>query len=573
MKRYYLLLIAIAFGISTSAQDVIQSAKKVQKNYVSSEYDRNAMTLIGLDFSESHSGEVLNHFFEMSVPEKYYDNSVSPKILKIPDGRESFGNKMKVLSNEKVIQLLNDNKVGQKILSVWFNQQPDGSFNVESLKKRGLFNANDDDLIIAEASKRGQSALMDMGLPLVNKSYVAVFDFPEISTMAEYYIANEIPVKNRPLNGYKAVVHEYLYKLDFNEAVAAEFFQKYWVSANDPDKAAKVEAFQNATFPFIAVNNVMRNVQGTQFNAGQPLAPKVQKTKDELLSMLTEISMEKVFTVVENQNADFRVKAMVNQVRPIGAKIGTKEGLKFDQRYFVYENVSKRNGNIVSKRRAVVKSMKVVNNSTVTSGETESSLFYQIAGGKVDNYGMFLEQKNDAGVNLCLNYAAKGFEGPSARLEYYISRQLYDVVAKGKNASALTSVKMYAEAGFNEKTYFTGTDSEDDYSFTGFSAGLAKDFYAFNFAFSELFVGYGIESATRTNSEHKLSTDFIEYGVRIGVNLTPGIQLMGSVGSKSILTSKELDEDGAEFNTEFDYFGEFIDRKGQTLSFGLRFMF
>jgi hypothetical protein len=40
---------------------------------------------------------------------------------------------------------------------------------------------------------------------------------------------------------------------------------------------------------------------------------------------------------------------MVFDVNPIAVKIGKKEGLKFDQRYFVYENRQDRRGNVYSK--------------------------------------------------------------------------------------------------------------------------------------------------------------------------------------------------------------------------------
>ena len=73
------------------------------------------------------------------------------------------------------------------------------------------------------------------------------------------------------------------------------------------------------------------------------------------------------------QQQAFRVKAMISGVKPIAAKIGKKEGLKFDQRYFVYENREKRNGDVTSKRIGVVKSMKVVDNRNITTGQTEPS--------------------------------------------------------------------------------------------------------------------------------------------------------------------------------------------------------
>ena len=81
---------------------------------------------------------------------------------------------------------------------------------------------------------------------------------------------------------------------------------------------------------------------------------------------MVENAFESVITDIENQNETFRVKSMVSEVHPISAKIGKKEGLKFDQRYFVFENRQRNNGNIDSKRMGVVKSRKVADNRKVT---------------------------------------------------------------------------------------------------------------------------------------------------------------------------------------------------------------
>ncbi|PJF33450.1 MAG: hypothetical protein CUN57_02140, partial [Phototrophicales bacterium] len=142
---------------------------------------------IGIDFGESLSGDVFSQFTGLKVPDKFNDNSVSTKIIRPGVSRESVTIPFMGLNEKEIAKWLNQNKIGQQILSVWFNRQSDGSFNVDVLKERGLFNANDNDYIVASASKRGEASLMDMGLQLVNQSYVVVFDFSDIMTMAQYY--------------------------------------------------------------------------------------------------------------------------------------------------------------------------------------------------------------------------------------------------------------------------------------------------------------------------------------------------------------------------------------------------
>jgi hypothetical protein len=263
---------------------------------------------------------------------------------------------------------------------------------------------------------------------------------------------------------------------------------------------------------------------------------------------------------------------MVNSVKPIAAKIGKKEGLKFDQRYFVLENRSRKNGTIYSKRVGVVKSMKVVDNRKITTGQTETSEFYQIAGGKVDNYGMFLEQNNDVGLNLFLGSTVGGLPGFTGRAEYYISKVMGELAGEGKSAKGFTSIKLHVEGAYGTDAYLVD-DYVEDFDFMRISVGLSKDFYPLNFLHWGPFVGYGVESASWESSENKISTDFIEIGARAGINLAHNFQLIGSFNYYLLLTSEVLDSNNEVINEDFDYKMVFEDRFGPGVSLGIRIMF
>lgn len=573
MKILAILLILLTVPFILLAQDIQESAKKV-KSFVSSEYDRNAATFVGIDFNENWNNDLFTKFSDLKVPDKYYDNSLEIKVIKPGVSRESVSNMYTGLDENKISVWLNQNKIGQQIIAKWFNRQSDGSFNVDVLKERGLFNANDNDFMVASASKRGESSLMDMGLQLVSQSYLLAFDFTDLMNMTQYYDKNEIPAEKRVMNGFKSSVNTYLFKLDFNDSVAAVFFQQYWAGANDPNLAAKKDAFENAVFPFVFVGRQHNDITSAQYNEGQPLAPKVQKSNGELLMQMNQMALDAALTDIENQNQDFRVKAMVSEVRPISAKIGKKEGLKFDQRYFVFENRQRNNGTLYSKRVAVVKSMKVVDNRQVTTGETKPSTFYQIAGGKVDNYGMFLEQHNDIGLNIFLGSTFTGLTGYTGRAEYYISKTFGGMVGSGSGRGA-TSWKIYAEGGYDlendYEAYFL--NEMDNFTFLRVSFGLAKDFYPASFIHWGPFIGYGVESISWESSDiESISSDFVEVGVRVGINLAHNIQLIGSATYYSLLTSQKENTDTQE-KLDFEYKDNFEDRMGLSFSAGIRFMF
>ena len=561
MKNLFVLIVFAAFPYLLAAQTA--------KNYVSSKYDRNSLTFIGLDYNENLSEPVIKVLAKQTAPDKYYDNSIPENIIKTGVKRDSMLGFPVPATEQQLVRWLNDHKVGQQILSVWFNRQPDGSFNVDKLKERGLFNANDNDLLVASASKRGESSLMDMGMELVNRSYVLVFDYYGIMSMAQSYQKQETPQDKRIMNGFQSELQTFLLKLDFSDSVAANFFQKYWTSTDDPQRDAKVAAFEKAEFPFQFMKRQYTSATATQYNPGQVLAPKVQKTDEEMIDQMVKMSIESILTTVENQKQEFRVKAMVSDVRPIRAKIGKKEGLKFDQRYFVMENQTNSKGEITSKRVAVIKSMKVVDNRKVTSGQTEPSAFYQIAGGKVDNMGMFLQQKNDVGMNLYLGTTSGGLPGFEGRLEYYISKAF----SGAKGGKFATAWKIYVGGGYDQKNDYTVGALTDDFTFTRVSFGLSKDLYPLHFLHWGPFVGYGLETISAASIEDSdISSDFIEAGVRVGINLAHNIQLIGSATYYSLISSEEVNSSTNE-KAEFEYKTYFDDRMGLGYNFGIRIMF
>lgn len=568
MKKTFICLTLLLSVFCLFAQDMTDSAKKVKKQVVSSEYDRNSLTIIGLDFPNAQSANLAKCIETAVVPDKFYSNDLGFRMIPANFEINLYDPaKQKQIFNTDVLNLLKEKKVGQGIIAKWFNRQADGTFNTSVLKERGVYNSDDSDLKIASAAKRGESTLMDAGLGLVDKSYILVMGFANIQSMNQYYDKIEAKPEQRTSNGFKADMIGYLYKLNFSDSVAAVFFQDLWLSQTSADANAKIEKFNATNFPLIPIKSFAMPMQASQYNPGHTLAPKVQKTSDELLKDMVNTSITSVLTQFEKQVDEFKVKAQIYKTNPIAVKIGKKEGLGFDQTYFVYENRMASSGQTYSSRRGVIKSMKVADNRANTSGETQPSLFYQVAGHKIDNMGMFIEQHNDAGLNLFLGYAQDGLAGIDGRLEYYIGRFLN-----------VPSFKMYVEGGYNinsDETTLESITKMEEITQWHVSAGLNKDFYLTKNIHWGPFAGYGIESVDGKTSKYKLETQFIEAGARLGLNITYNIQLIGSANYYIMLSPELKDKDGKviPFTKNEDYKTFFPDFKSFGYSYGIRFMF
>lgn len=531
--------------------------------------NQKAFSLVGLDFNRTLNNEILEKFKQLKIPGNFIEILLDSTIIK-PNLTESYFSEKEKIKENEFVQLLNQNKIGQQILANWFNFQPDSSFNFEVLKKKGIIKYDEEDFIKASESRKGRIRLMEMGLKLVNQSYLLIFDFENTQTMEEYYREVGTNSDEQILNGYISTVNCNLLKLDFNSSVASVFFQDYWTTTNDTNKKEKTERFDNASFPFVLLKTYSYRISSTQQNPEQPLAPQKQKTKYELLQSLADLSLEKVINDISTQEEPFKLRSVVREIEPISAKIGRKGGLKFDQRYFVYENRIRKNGEIFQKRVGVVKSNRIIDNRKDSVPQTVNSAFYQIAGGPIYN-GMYLKKRDDLGLNLFFGKSISGLPGYNARIEYYFSKIFDNMISPGKTAKGSTSFKVYFSSGFNNKDYVIN-EGNNKHTFVRGSLGVSKDFYPLRILHWSPYLGYGLESIKREGSANIVSSNFAEMGVRLGINITYNVQLIASYNLYKFFKSIELNENKDVVNPDFNYKQKYYDRSTKGISLGIRLM-
>jgi hypothetical protein len=554
---------------------VIINLQSQNRGFVSSDYDRNAMTILVLNAGDSYAALLANSIDSLKVPVKYFDNSLLPSTLPIRINRGEIARQDAVnfrIPYGQVGNALSENGIGRKIIAKWFDRRPDGSFGVKTLAERGVYNATDNDLLVANASKRGTAGLMDMGMSLVDKSYVIAIDVPVLNTMEQIYDRDTVPAEKRTMNGFQGKMNVYVFKLDFSEPVATNFFENLWVTEGSTNKAERVAAFNNTRFQLNHISTFTEDAAATQLNPGQKYAPKVQQAQVQLLKSLLDMGLNQALFKLEKTNESFRVKAMIADVKPIAVKIGKKEGLRFDQRYFVYENLQNRRGQVYSKRRGVIRAMSVANNLQVAEGSTKPSYFYQVAGRKLDALGMFVEQKNALGFNLYLGYLDGGLSGAAARMEILISPIMYEAFAKNGKISRMTAFKIYVEGAYDKKD-IKAFSNPGDYAFTRVNIGLSKEMRLTRNSFFEPKAAYGFEFSTPPGDYgDQYESHFIEIGANLGLNIGHSFQLMPSLSYFSVIKCEYKETEDSE-PVSVTYSDQFEGREGVGIGLGLRFMF
>jgi len=576
-----MLLSVIIFSIPAISQNATSAGEKTKNQQVVTEYDRNSLDYLLLDYGDNSFNDLLKKSFQsIKVNDKFDDNTTDRRFINPPVTREEILKSIFISPvkgtdiTTRIGNGLVSGRYSNDVVAKWFSRRPDGSFSVELLQARGLYNATDADVKAANSSKLGIAKLMDSGEKLLNKSYIIVFDVSDMISKEEYY--NRLDKKNktpdkpvkRDMNGFQGNVNAYIYRIDFNDSINAVFWQQLWADQGDPKLKAKKTSFDNFSFPVKYITRVTTSAEASQYNPGESAASKVQLTNDQLMTNFLNTGINNALMVLDRNLEDFRVKTVLFGTNPLRAKIGMKENLKIDQRYFVYEMRQQNNGDIKAHRQGVIRATnKIVDNRKVSAGQTEPSVFYQVAGKKLDN-GMLLQQRSDIGLALGFGANGGGVNGFTARLEINTSSFF--------KKKAPSMIKIYLEGGYESKEMkiIINSITQNYKDYTRFELGLGKEFcFLRNFRLQP-FAGIGLEQFTnKDDSKLSFSSLYERAGLMAGINLIHNIQLTGTY-NYYFMGGKITDENKTDYTIGgLKDWGSAFERGGSAVTLGLRIEF
>lgn len=575
MRKIYLSLLALfVFGISisfgqTAANNAGTTTQK--SNLVEDNYARSSLTIVFLNFNEKdpYAKDLKTAFENLKVPEKYNDNQIDVKFV-IPNFDMRVGNcagsgataalfqGKEPEKMQKINDLLKGDKATHKIVSKWFNKTADGKFDMNLIHQRGMYNANDAQFKDASLTERGVTTeLKDAGKMLVGKSYVLAIDFGNILTMEQWYdikdnrrkllkqLGLDLGKKARTKEGFITDIKGYLFKLD------GEIVQKVYDIWDEGSK------FDGLDFPLVPITQIYYpRVEGTMIKGGG-------LTREQLFKRLTDNAVEWAEFMLARKVEDFRVKAPVNEGKGglfpnATAKVGKKEGLKLDNRYFVWEMEEGKDGKKKSVRKGVIRvSNKIVDNREVTTGNTGTTKFYQVAGKKLEP-GMLIQQRNDfqVGINVGAglpmgDYEAKTltigttsgsstvmYKSPlaiTARLDYNVSPYLAKIFTKWfTEMRVFGEVRILGEAEpVNKSTTTTnswGATTTTTYpnlkSNMMISLGVSKDIHLMRNIKLSPFFQYAFGNSFEAGES---AVNQLGFGARLPVNITHWMQLVPGI--------------------------------------------
>lgn len=314
-----------------------------------------------------------------------------------------------------ILNYLNSKNIAKTMVAMWFNRSKLGGFNMDLIAERGFYNASDLDVKIANNSERGSALLADAGEELIKNTFVIVNDFNytnkeevankakgilgSITSVAAEYGNSDVATISESTSaavevfgkGYIIKTNAYLYKLLWNEEVAAIFYNDFWTEDASLDMERKKAFDETDLFKleYIGTETSWADLQSTAYTT---------KSNEELISVATIRAIDNVIAKLQREFEVFRTKTPLLSGDPITAKIGLKENLEKGDKYEVLEQVLNDNGVVEYKRIGVIKVDKdlIWDNRHNANEENPSSIEYTTFSGPKNKYfsGMLIRQIN-----------------------------------------------------------------------------------------------------------------------------------------------------------------------------------
>jgi len=344
-------------------------------------YRRNSLATVLVYHPEDEFGpEIFKAFDSLPIPDKYddhtitgarvIDNSTIWGVQRRDSGyyKATYGHQLtasELRANALYTeQLLNDAEIPKKMVAKWFGFQgetpEDATFNTQLIQTRGQYNASDVDVNLALQTTRGLATLSDAGEELLNNTFVLVNDITYITAEQEAAAAKvAVGVLGGLLDaftggsagremasaagqiadsftGFKVKTHSYLYQLQWNDSVAAIFYQFHYTGVPDPEK---VQAFLNDRTTY----RLKYVAHEYEFDKKSVLKGQYERT--ELVRTICARSMDKNIVALAKQYEDFKVKTPVysvltndrGRIEGYAAKIGMKEGINDNSKFQVVQ--------------------------------------------------------------------------------------------------------------------------------------------------------------------------------------------------------------------------------------------
>lgn len=358
MKRYIVLSVLAVSFVTAFAQDDAQK------------YRRSSIYSLMINHTDQQfAKEIKEAFLQIPVPDKFNDHNLSVKVVNLEKKLEGA---KKEEENATVTEFLQKNKIASRLVGRWFNRDFfTGQCDMELVKERGLYNATEFDKQLATRSARGMAMLQDAGEELIGNTFVLVNDiryvdkskgskaaggFLKILGAAASIVTgnnsfqdlgNNLGDIAETFKGFSVKINTFLYKLNWTDDMATEFYQEQYAAKPDETKCKNFEKGRGK-YTLKYVGKVESSGSKTSFLGIKEDEPIVMVRK------ACQRAIDENIVDLQHDYEEFRAKTPLVSVEPITAYIGMKEGVNSKSKYEVLEVIELENGTHKYERVGVI---------------------------------------------------------------------------------------------------------------------------------------------------------------------------------------------------------------------------
>lgn len=347
----------------------------------STKYRRSSLYSILIKHPEKEFGKDIDTVFRMvPIPEKFDNHNLKIRAINAAVVSKNKNSESQNIIDYTITPFLQKNEIAKRLVSKWFNRKDgkagNGTFDINMIIERGLYDADFYDYQTAIRSVRGQSLLADAGEELIGQTFVIFNDIRYIdkeeetallaagiafagalasqftgglTSLATSYGSTAASHLTASIVGFRVSITSYLYRLDWSDSVAAVFYQDYYMDEPDMEK-------KNAY-------NQERNLFNLEYIGSHTIVSSETtlrgvNTKNDMIRKVCERAIDKNIAQLQKEYEVFRVKTPLFSVKPLTAKIGLKEDIDEKSRFEVLEMIEDENGRTRYKRVGIVKPVK-----------------------------------------------------------------------------------------------------------------------------------------------------------------------------------------------------------------------
>ena len=527
MTKKILLSAAAAMFLSL----VVSPAQEKIRQVVSSDYNRNSISVVAVERGDSYDSQVRNAVNGLNLGEKYDINKIPTKAVRLSKYRSESS------TQEEIDALVASKSFGTEILGSIFNRDSRGMMDDKTVRYRGNYDAKDQDVINARASRVGVDALGDLGHKLVSNSYIVLFDYFKIDRYTD----------RNGKTTWSTNAKAYAYRIGMSPERLNDFYEQCWIYEEDDQatRDSKINAFRNFAIDMEPVATVSNSGAGSD----------VQAAAASCLGAL--------INSLENRISDWEVAVTILSKHPLQAKIGTKEGLGNGDRYRAYSYREDKNGNLVSVKRGYLRATEIASNTGMALGDTEPSKFYQVSGIANIDEGWTIKQSNDYKIGAMLGLKVGGINKTTLAVDM-------DYLVNLKTSGSAS----YVLFGFGLDVGKTG-----DYAC--FNLGLG---YGYGLHFTRFFefmpyatVGMDHISLSNTDSDDnrflRSSALVLEPGVKAALNVAYPLQVYAKVCYDLLIYGQTVNDIYYRYNQALATYYDNEHHSGLGIQFGVKWTF